>query len=161
MAKRGIIGFFFGLIMATLGVFIFSGGSYTGRTIINVLDNRLIIALYEFVWISFRFNIFNLATMELGSAIFFAEFYPPAMSWFFASLISGTIVKGIKRGVLLSWVIVLSTVIIWLILAVLGGANISGIFFINISDTIGGILTALIAASLGGLMGGLINRRND
>ncbi|MBD3352476.1 MAG: hypothetical protein GF364_13390 [Candidatus Lokiarchaeota archaeon] len=157
--KRFLIGFLYGTILGVFGVFIFSNFEYSGLSFYAVFqDMDIFSGLYQFFWLSFRFNFFKLFNpAEIQTINLLETFYPAFMGWFSAGLIAGTIVKGGKRGVLNGMLMVITNVILWLCFAVICGANVTFVFMTNIFETGGGILTGLISAILGGLIGGLIS----
>lgn len=167
--KRAVIGFLCGWILGLFGVFIFSNFVYMGISMIEVfgrIGNGFILGdiskttagFYEFFFFSFYFNFFTLFNLEILVSINFIDvIFPPAMGWFFAGLISGTIIKGIKRSTINSLIIVIVTIVLWLCLAIISGANLTFVFALNIVETFGGIVTVLISSISGGIIGGALS----
>ena len=151
-----------GVIIAIFGVFFFNFGdflSYDGRQLGDIfleIRNNWDVGLYEFTWMSFRFNIFNFF-FALPHIDLVGHFLPVFLTWFISGLVTGLLVIGVKRGILFSFIITALLVILWLCFAVISGANLTVIFFQNLYETGGGILTALISVLLGGSIGGAIS----
>lgn len=158
---RFIIGFFYGTFLGLFGVFLFSNFTYAGISIGDLFSgSNLSASLYQFFWLSFRFNLFDLFDpVSLLSLNLLETFYPAFMGWFSAGLIAGIIVKGIKRSIINALLMVVFNVILWMSFAMISGANLTFVFFTNIYETGGGILLGLCSAMLGGVIGGLLSGR--
>lgn len=167
VATRAILGFLTGFTIGLFGVFIFSNSTYMGISIIEIFGriassitdiSKFSAGLYELFFFSFYFDFFSLFKPETFTSVNLMEaLYPPLMGWLFAGLISGAIIKGIKRSVINSMLIVVVTVLLLLCLAIISGANLTFVFAINIVETLGGILTALFALIIGGIIGGALS----
>ena len=163
VATRAILGFFTGFTIGLFGVFIFSNSTYMGISIIEIFGrigssitdiSKFSAGFYELFFFSFYFNFFSLFNPETFVTVNLMEtLYPPFMGWLFAGLISGAIIKGIKRSVMNSVLIVVVMVVLLLCLAIISGANLTFVFAINIFSTLGGIMTALISLIIGGIIG--------
>ncbi|MHA1677940.1 MAG: hypothetical protein ACTSW3_04050, partial [Promethearchaeota archaeon] len=82
---------------------------------------------------------------------------PQILSTIFIGYIAGTIVKGVKHGLIASSMIIVIDILIWMLLSVISGEDLMSFFQdVQLISTIGGILSALLGATLGGLLGGLI-----
>jgi hypothetical protein len=160
-STRFIIGFIYGTFLGLFGVFLFSNFIYAGISISEVFSSTNISAsLYQFFWLSFRFNLFDLFDPAVLSSINLLEtFYPAFMGWFSAGLVAGIIVKGVKRSIINALLMVVFNVILWLSFAMISGANLTFVFFTNLYETGGGILLGLGSAILGGSIGGLLSGR--
>jgi len=157
MNYRFLISYFLGLILGNLSIFIFSNFEYLGINLFYLFKSgNLINSFYEYFWLGFQFNIFDLFINKLDYTYFIDVFYPAMIGWLFTGLISGTIIKGTKRAMLNALIIVVSILIIWIILAMLSGANLTFLFFTNLYKTIGGILSLLIFLELGTIIGSLL-----
>ncbi|MHA1819632.1 MAG: hypothetical protein ACTSU2_02980 [Promethearchaeota archaeon] len=155
------MGFLVGLILGILGVFIYSNFKYMGISIDDIFrDNSVSTGLYELFWMSFRFNFLNLFNHEyIAKELDFSLLLPPLLGWLTAGFVSGIIVAGVKRGILNGFLIVFINLIMWLIFAIIAGANLTFVFFFNLYETGGGLLTGFIASILGGVLGGAITRK--
>lgn len=156
---RFLLGYFYGIILGLFGVFIFSNFEYEGIQLAEVFqDMDIFSGLYQFFWLSFRFNFFDLFNpVEMNSINLMNEFYPSFMGWFSAGLIAGVIIKGVKRGALNGILMVLTNVLLWVIFAVICGANLTFVFFTNLYETGGGILMGTLSSVLGGIIGGAVS----
>ncbi|TFG20116.1 MAG: hypothetical protein EU530_04230 [Promethearchaeota archaeon] len=162
---------FFGLLsgitIAIFGVFFFNFANfltYDGRSLVDLfieIKENTFVGLYEFSWIGFRFNLFNffyvMPIIEDKGLFILEAFLPVFFAWFISGLITGLLVIGSKRGLLFSFIVISSLVILWLCFAVISGANITFVFIGNIFETGGGILTALLSVLIGGAIGGGIS----
>ena len=170
MQHRKITTFFgllIGLTLAIFGVFFFNFAdflSYDGRALNDLfteVGQNTIVGLYEFSWIGFRFNLFNLFTvlpLHTDKGLYIVEaFLPVFLCWFISGMVIGLLVIGAKRGLLFSFIVISFMVILWLCFAVISGANITVVFIGNLYETGGGILTSLISVLLGGSIGGAIS----
>jgi hypothetical protein len=126
-----------------------------GRITSSITDiSKFSAGFYELFFFSFYFDFFSLFNPETFATINLIEtLYPPFMGWLFAGLISGAIIKGIKRSVMNSVLIVVVMVVLLLCLAIISGANLTFVFALNIISTLGGIMTALISLMIGGIIG--------
>jgi hypothetical protein len=72
--------------------------------------------------------------------------------------VSGTISKGLKRGVIASSLVIIIGFLIWMLLSVISGEDLMALFQgAQLSVTVGGILSAILGAVIGGLIGGFIS----
>jgi hypothetical protein len=159
-----IFGFLLGAGIALFGVFIFNFDqflTYQGRYIVDLFQEiryNWDVGLYEISWIGFRFNLFEFFYAEINREFIIGKFLPIFLAWSIAGLITGLFSIGVKRGLLFSFFLISLFVILWLCFAVISGANITTVFFGNIFETGGGILTALISILLGATIGGAISK---
>ncbi|MBN2155641.1 MAG: hypothetical protein JW776_06340 [Candidatus Lokiarchaeota archaeon] len=161
------MGLLLGTVIAFFGVFFFNFMNfltYDGRNLTDLFGEIIqnpFVGLYEFSWISFRFNLFNFIFVLPNipnKVLFLIEFFLPVfLTWFFSGLITGLLVIGAKRGLLFGFIVISFLVILWLCFAVISGANITFVFVQNIYETGGGILTALFSVLIGGVIGGAIS----
>jgi hypothetical protein len=162
VSGRFALGFLYGMILGLFGVFLFSNFNYAGvslqEIIYRIFNLDFATGVYEFIWFSFHFNVFQLFDpVALESINLIESFLPPFLGWFSAGLVAGTIVKGVKRSVLNSFIMVVTDVVLWLCFAVVCGANLTFVFVYNLYETGGGILTGMIASIIGGIIGGAIS----
>ena len=167
VATRAILGFFTGFTIGLFGVFIFSNSVYMGISIVEIFGriassitdiSKFSAGFYELFFFSFYFDFFSLFNPETFASVNLMEaLYPPLMGWMFAGLISGAIIKGIKRSVINSVLIIVVMVLLLLCLSIISGANLTFVFALNIVETLGGIFTALFALLMGGIIGGALS----
>ncbi len=104
---------------------------------------------------NFKFDLFSIFT---GSSTIIDIFAPQLLASIFIGYLSGTISKGLKRGLLASLLVIVIDFLIWMLLSVISGEDLMALFQgTQLSVTIGGIITALIGAIIGGLIGGVIS----
>ena len=109
----------------------------------------LIASNFEFDIISFlmsgSFALQNLLTPQL-------------LSWLFVGYISGTIAKGVKRGFLSSFIIIIVDLLVWILLSIVSGEDLMALFQgLQLITTLGGILSALLGGVAGGVAGGFVS----
>jgi hypothetical protein len=104
---------------------------------------------------NFKFDLFSIFT---GSSTIIDFFSPQLLASIFIGYLSGTISKGLKRGLLASLLVIIIDFLIWMLLSVISGEDLMALFQgTQLSVTIGGILTAFIGSTIGGLIGGVIS----
>jgi len=104
---------------------------------------------------NFKFDLFSIFT---GSSTIIDVFAPQLLASVFIGYLSGTISKGLKRGLIASLLVIVIDFLIWMLLSVISGEDLMALFQgTQLSVTIGGIITALIGAIIGGLIGGVIS----
>lgn len=162
-----IVGFFF----ACFGVFLFSDFQYRGLTLRNnvlpLITGGTLNSFMQGIWVLLgsgfianwflEFSLTNIANSSV-SAIFWGEtIWPAICTWFLAGFFIGVIIKGMKRGILLSISIVLTVFLFWVISGIFAGADITAIFITNIGNTLSELFTVFISLIPGGILGGLIS----
>ncbi|TFG03996.1 MAG: hypothetical protein EU542_00350 [Promethearchaeota archaeon] len=101
---------------------------------------------------------FDLISYFIESPTFFDFFSPQLLASILIGFLSGTISKGLKRGLIASTIVIITDVLIWILLSVISGEDLMALFQgAQLSATIGGILTAILGAIVGGILGGLIS----
>ena len=104
---------------------------------------------------NFKFDLFSIFT---GSSTIIDIFAPQLLASIFIGYLSGTISKGLKRGLLASTLVITIDFLIWMLLSVISGEDLMALFQgTQLSVTIGGMLTAIIGSIIGGLIGGVIS----
>lgn len=168
---RIVSSFLVGFIFACFGVFFFSDFQYRGLSLGYIESSFLSGGTFtEFMagistllssglladWFS-EFSSVNIANSSIN-AIFFGEtIWPALVTWFMAGFSIGVIVKGFKRGLILSLIIFLAVFFLYIITGIFAGTDITAIFITNITNTLGQLFTALLALIPGGIIGGLIS----
>jgi len=151
---RLVIGIIVGIVLSFFTVFFFNMmsilnqiKSYAGTSIIRTAA-LLIGANFDFDMISFL--------IETPSLLGF--FAPEILAWIFISYISGSIAKGLRRGIIASMLVVVIVLLIWIILSIISGEDLMALFQGNqLTETLGGIISAFLGAFIGGLIGGLVS----
>ena len=143
----GVMLSFFSAIFFNMTVILEQINLYAGTEPLRVVS-LLVGANFDFDMISF----FTGAPSVLG---FFA---PELLAWIFIGFISGTIAKGLKRGVIASALVVVLVFLIWIILSIFYGQDLVTIFQgTQLIETLGGIISAFVGVLIGGSVGGLIS----
>ena len=104
---------------------------------------------------NFKFDIIAFFTGTPSITEFFA---PQLLACIFIGYVSGTISKGLKRGLIASSLVIIIGFLIWMLLSVISGEDLMALFQgAQLYVTIGGILSAILGAVIGGLLGGFIS----
>ncbi|MFX1553225.1 MAG: hypothetical protein ACFFBV_04795 [Promethearchaeota archaeon] len=152
---RLVIGIIFGVLLSFFSVFFFNmtdilaqidlyaGGDVLKRAALLVGAN------FDFDMISFIYP---------GPPSVLGFFAPEILAWIFIGFISGTIAKGLRRGVIVSSLVVVIVLLIWIILSIISGEDLMALFQgTQLIETLGGIISAFIGVLIGGLVGGLVS----
>ena len=119
----------------------------------NTTDILKVIVLQ--IGANFKFDLIAYFTGTPSIANFFA---PQLLASIFVGFLSGTISKGLKRGLIASSLVIIVSFLIWILLSVISGEDLMALFQgAQLSVTIGGILSAILGAIIGGLVGGIIS----
>jgi len=103
---------------------------------------------------NFEFDVISFFTGTPSLVEFFA---PQILATIFIGYLSGTIAKGMKRGLTAGILVITIDLLIWMLLSVIVGDDLMALFQgAQLSSTIGGILSAIIGSIFGGFLGGLI-----
>jgi hypothetical protein len=101
---------------------------------------------------------FDMISFLSGSPSVLGFFAPEILAWIFIGYISGSIAKGLKRGVIASALVVTLVFLIWILLTIIIGDDLMTIFQgTQLIETLGGIFSAFIGVFIGGSIGGLIS----
>ena len=104
---------------------------------------------------NFKFDLLAFFTGTPTIADFFA---PQLLASIFIGFLSGTISKGLKRGLIASTLVIIIAFLIWMLLSVISGEDLMALFQgAQLFSTIGGILSAILGSVIGGVLGGLIS----
>lgn len=151
---RLIIGILVGITLSFFTVFFFNMMVVLDQikllsgTNLTKIASLLIGANFEFDMISF----FS------GSPYILGFFAPEILAWIFISYITGTIAKGLKRGTIASVLVVIVVLLIWIILSIISGQDLMALFQgTQLTETLGGIISAIVGVLLGGSVGGLVS----
>jgi len=104
-----------------------------------------------------NFN-FDMISYLADSPSILGFFAPELLAWIIIGYISGTISKGLKRGVIASMLVVVIVLLIWIILSIISRIDLMTLFQgSQLIETLGGIISAFIGVLIGGSVGGLIS----
>ncbi len=151
---RLIFGILIGIILSFLTVFLFNMENIFNQIIITA-DSNLLKAVALLIGANFKFDILAFFSGSITVAGFFAA---QLLAWLFMGYISGTIAKGLRRGIIASLLVVVVDILLWIILSIVSGEDLMALFQgVQLSETLGGIISAFLGAFIGGLTGGLIS----
>ena len=118
-------------------------------------ETDILKVLIILVGANFKFDIISFFT---GTPTVFGFFAPQILACIFIGFFSGTIAKGLKRGFIVSLLVIVVSFLIWMLLSVIAGEDLMALFQgAQLSATVGGVLSAILAAVIGGSVGGLIS----
>ena len=101
---------------------------------------------------------FDMISFFSGSPYILGFFAPEILAWIFIGYITGTIAKGLKRGTIASILVVIVVLLIWIILSIISGQDLMALFQgTQLTETLGGIISAIVGVLLGGSVGGLVS----
>ena len=151
---RLIIGIIIGIVISFFTVFFFNMTVilnqiqlYAGTDIIRIAS--------LLVGANFDFNMISFFT---GTPTILGFFAPELLAWIFIGYITGSIAKGLRRGVIASSLVVIVVLLIWILLSIFSGEDLMAMFQgSQLIITIGGIIGAVIGSILGGAIGGMVS----
>ena len=153
VSYRLVIGIIVGICFSFLTVFFFNMDNVILRIELYLGSDPLKVIILM-IGANFEFDIISFFANNPG---FLEIFSPQILASIFIGYVSGTIVKGGKRGVTASSLVIVVDFLIWMLLSVISGEDLMALFQgAQLSATIGGVLTGMIGVLIGGLLGGLI-----
>ena len=153
VSYRLVIGIIVGISFSFLTVFFFHMEDVLIRIQLYLGTDALRVVILM-IGANFEFDIISFFTGTPNLIQFFA---PQLLASIFIGYLSGTIAKGIKRGLTAGTLVIVIDLLIWMLLSVIAGEDLMALFQgAQLISTIGGILSAMIGAVLGGFFGGLI-----
>ena len=150
---RLIFGILIGIILSFLSVFFFNMESIFSH-IEDTVDYNLLKAIALLLGANFKFDIIAFFSGSLTVSGFIAA---QLLAWIFIGYVSGTIAKGLRRGIIASLLVVVIVLLLWIILNIVSGEDLMALFSVQLSETLGGIISALLGAFVGGLIGGIVS----
>ncbi|KKK40412.1 hypothetical protein LCGC14_1273630 [marine sediment metagenome] len=153
---RLIFGIIIGIVLSFLSVFFFNMESISNQI---QTEPSLLRAIALLIGANFNYDIIAFFTGTPSVTGFFAA---QLLAWLFIGYVSGTIAKGLKRGITASLLVVVIDILIWIILNIIVGIDMMAFFQGNqLSETLGGLISAFIGVFIGGSVGGLISGPNE
>ena len=154
VSYRLVLGIIVGIVFSFFTVFFFN----MEATIIQIqiyLQTDILKVIILQIGANFKFDLIAFFTGTPSITEFFA---PQVLACIFIGYVSGTISKGLKRGVIASSLVIIIGFLIWMLLSVISGEDLMALFQgAQLSVTVGGILSAILGAVIGGLIGGFIS----
>ncbi|MFW9820445.1 MAG: hypothetical protein ACFFE5_12610 [Candidatus Thorarchaeota archaeon] len=153
-SQRLVIGIILGVILSFFSAFFFNITVILNQIELYAGDNVLrSVALL--VGANFDFDMISFIT---GTPTILGFFAPEILAWIFIGYISGTVAKGLRRGVIAGSLVVVIVIAIWIILSIFSQIDLMSLFTGNqLIETLGGIISAFIGVLIGGSIGGLIS----
>jgi len=154
VSYRLLLGIMVGVAFSFFTVFFFN----MEATILQIeiyFETDLLKVIILQIGANFKFDLIALFTGTPSITAFFA---PQLLACIFIGYVSGSISKGLKRGLIASSLVIIIGFLIWMLLSVISGEDLMSLFQgAQLSVTIGGILSAILGAIIGGSIGGLIS----
>ena len=144
-----IIGFAFSFISVSL--FNMWTTLYTAITLLQQSVFRMLSVL---VGANFDYDII---TLILSGPYTIDQIIPPAfLGCILIGVVTGLCVKGIKRGIMASFIVIVLTLLIWILFSIFSAVDLMSLFQgPELIETVGGIISASIGSVLGGIIGGV------
>ena len=151
---RLIIGIIIGICFSFITVFFFN----MEEVILQIqlyLGSDALRVIILMIGANFEFDIISFFTGTPSLVEFFA---PQILATIFIGYLSGTIAKGMKRGLTAGTLVITIDLLIWMLLSVIVGEDLMALFQgAQLISTLGGILSAIIGAVFGSALGGLVS----
>ena len=153
VSYRLVIGILVGICFSFFTTFFFNMEDVLIRIQLYLGSDALRVAILM-IGANFEFDIISFFTGTHNLIEFFA---PQLLASIFIGYLSGTIAKGVKRGLTTGTLVIVIDLLIWMLLSVVAGEDLMALFQgAQLSSTVGGILSAMLGSILGGFLGGLI-----
>jgi hypothetical protein len=149
-----VLGIIVGIVFSFFTVFFFNMEATIEQIQIYLQTDILKVIILQ-IGANFKFDLLAFFTGTPSITEFFA---PQVLACIFIGYVSGTISKGLKRGVIASSLVIIIGFLIWMLLSVISGEDLMALFQgVQLFVTVGGILSAILGAVIGGLLGGFIS----
>ncbi|NVM17863.1 MAG: hypothetical protein HWN80_09110 [Candidatus Lokiarchaeota archaeon] len=153
VSYRLVIGIIVGIIFSFFTVYFFNMETIIPQIKIYLQTDILKVIVLQ-IGANFKFDLIAFFTGKLN----IVDFAPQLLASVFIGFLSGTISKGLKRGLIASSLVIVIDFLIWMLLSVISGEDLMTLFQgAQLSGTIGGILSAILGAIIGGSLGGIIS----
>ena len=154
VSYRLVLGIIVGIVFSFVTVFFFNMTATILQIQIYLQTDILKVIILQ-IGANFKFDLIAFFTGTPSITEFFA---PQVLACIFIGYVSGTISKGLKRGLIASSLVIVIGFLIWMLLSVISGEDLMALFQgAQLSVTVGGILSAILGAVIGGLIGGFIS----
>ena len=154
---RIILGVLSGILLSFISVSLFDQWNtlMTAQMFMET-NNNFFQATSKLIGANFQFDIISFFQIWPNYSV--QEFFQPAFfGCLFIGFISGAISIGTKRGIMASFLVIIITFLMWIILSIFSGVDLMALFQgTQLIATIGGILSALLSGLLGGMFGGFL-----
>ncbi|MHA2290143.1 MAG: hypothetical protein ACXABG_15265, partial [Promethearchaeota archaeon] len=143
VSYRLVIGIIVGIIFSFFTVYFFNMENIIIQLQIYLQTDILKVIVIQ-LGANFKFDLLAFFTGTPTITDFFA---PQLLASIFIGFLSGTISKGLKRGLIASSLVIIIDFLVWMLLSVISGEDLMALFQgAQLSGTIGGILTAILGA---------------
>ncbi len=154
VSYRLVLGIIVGIVFSFFTVFFFNMEATIIQIQIYIQTDILKVIVLQ-IGANFKFDLIAFFTGAPSITEFFA---PQLLACIFIGYVSGTISKGLKRGLIASSLVIVIGFLVWMLLSVISGEDLMALFQgAQLPVTIGGILSAILGAVIGGSIGGLIS----
>jgi len=147
VSYRLVLGIIVGILFSFFTVFFFN----MEATILQIrvyLQTDILKVIILQIGANFKFDLIAFFTGTPSITEFFA---PQVLACIFIGYVTGTISKGLKRGVIASSLVIIIGFLIWMLLSVISGEDLMALFQgAQLFVTVGGILSAILGAVIGG-----------
>lgn len=151
---RLIIGIIVGIVFSFFTVFFFNMTVILNQIQLYAKTDIIRIASL-LAGANFNFNMISYIT---GTPTILGFFAPEILAWIFIGYITGSIAKGLRRGTIASSLVVVIVLLIWIILSIFSQVDLMALFQgTQLTETLGGIISAFLGVLIGGVAGGLIS----
>ena len=154
VSYRLVLGIIVGVVFSFFTVYFFNMVDIIPQIEVYLQTDILKVIVIQ-IGANFKFDLLAFFTGTPPIAEFFV---PKLLASIFVGFLSGTIAKGLKRGLIASALVIIVALLIWMLLSVISGEDLMALFQgPQLSITIGGILSAILGAVIGGLIGGVVS----
>jgi hypothetical protein len=149
---RLVIGIIVGIVISFFTAFFFNMTDIVSIISSGISGLRVAALL---VGANFDFDMISFIT---GSPSILGFFVPEILAWIFIGYLTGSIAKGLRRGIIASSLVVIIVLLFWIILSIISGEDLMSLFQgTQLTETFGGIISAFVGVLIGGVVGGLVS----
>jgi len=154
VSYRLVLGIIVGIVFSFFTVYFFNMEDIILQIQVYLQIDILKVIVIQ-IGANFKFDLLAFFTGTPNITDFFA---PQLLASIFIGFLSGSISKGLKRGLIASTLVIIIAFLIWMLLSVISGEDLMALFQgAQLFSTIGGILSAVFGAMIGGLIGGFVS----
>ena len=167
--KRYVVALIVGILLSGFGVFLFSNFQYRGLILQEHIfplfssPDHYADGMYQLLgsglyvdWFT-EFSVESINNSSIREIARDPAVWPVLVSWISTGILTGSIVKGAKRGLKFGMILILTVFLSWVVSGFFANADVTAIFTNNIETTLGNFFTALIFLLLGSVIGGAIS----
>lgn len=148
------IGISIGIVLSFFSVSLFDQWDTFHKAAIFAPYN-IIHTFSSLVGANFKFDI--ITYFALGPYTIENFFQPALLGCIFIGFMAGIIAKGLKRSIIASFLVIVISLLIWIILYIFSGEDLGALFQGTLLiPTVGGMIGGLMGGLFGGLLAGLL-----